>query len=101
MVTQITHIKEDLVEMLLVVILIYLAVVVRCLTVLTEKVVEAVASGISLVLHTIMLTTKKILLTVSGDLVEDMDIILRTVMHTTMVTVEQVVSSYSITLKRL
>ena len=99
MVTQITHIREDLVEMLLVVILIYLAVVVRCLTVLTEKVVEAVASGISLVLHTIMLTTKKRLLMVSGDLVEVMVTIHKTVLHTITQTVVQAVLSFTITHK--
>ena len=69
------------------------------LTVLTEKVVEAVASGISLVLHTIMLTTKKRFLTVSGDLVEDMVTIHKTVLHTTTVTVVQAVLSFTITLK--
>ena len=85
----ITHIREVLVDQHLVVISTYLAVVVRCLTVLTEKVVEAVASGISLVLHTIMLTTKKRLLMVSWDLVEVMVTIHKTVMHTTTVTVVQ------------
>jgi hypothetical protein len=85
----ITHIREVLVDQHLVVILMYLAVVVRCLTVTTEKVVVDHHSGTRQDLHTIMPTTKKRLLMVSGDLVEDMVIILKTVMHTTTVTVVQ------------
>ena len=88
-VKQITHIREVLVDQHLVVILMYLAVVVRCLTVTTEKVVVDHHSGTRQDLHTIMPTTKKRLLMVSGDLVEVMVTIHKTVMHTTTVTVVQ------------
>ena len=95
----ITLIREDLVETPLVVTSTYLAVVVKCLTVTTEKVVVDHHSGIKQDLHTITITTKKRLPMVSGDLVEVMVTIHKTVLHIITVTVVQAVLSFSTTPK--
>ena len=94
-----TLIREDLVETPLVVTSTYLAVVVKCLTVTTEKVVVDHHSGIKQDLHTITITTKKRLPMVSGDLVEVMVTIHKTVLHIITVTVVQAVLSFSTTPK--
>ena len=93
-VKQITHIREVLVDQHLVVTLTYLAVVVRCLTVQTEKVDQVQVSGINQVVHTTMPITKKRLLMVSGDLEEVMVTIHKTVLHmATAMAVQAVLSS--------
>ena len=81
----------------LVVILTYLAVVVKCLTVTTEKVVVDHHSGIKQDLHTIIKTTKKRLLMVSGDLEAVMVTIHKTVLHMATPMVVQDALSFIIT----
>ena len=98
-VKQTTHIREVLVDQQLVVTLTYLAVVVKCHTVQIEKVDQVQVSGINQVVHITMPITKKRLLTVSGDLVEVMVTIHKTVLHTITQTVVQAVLSFTITHK--
>ena len=88
-VKQITHIREVLADQHLEGILTYLVVEEKCHTVQTEKVDQVQVSGINQVVHITMPITKKRLLMVSGDLVEVMVIIHKTVMHTVTVTVVQ------------
>ena len=87
----ITHMKVDMVETPVVETLICQGAVVKCPTDLTEKVDLDVVSGIKQDQTTITVALTLRTPMDNGVLVEVMDIILKTVMHTTTVVVVQVV----------